>query len=55
MAKSLDILGLSRAGEIQARPTVAWTHLARPGQARPGLARPVLAWLTHCSVVVGFV
>ena len=40
MAKSLDILGLSHAGQIQARPGVTWPHLARPGQARPGLDLP---------------
>ena len=43
MAKSLDILGASRAGQIQARPGVTWPHLARPGLAWPGQASPGLA------------
>ena len=42
MAKSLHILGLSHAGQIQARPSVTWPHLARPGLVWPGQASPGL-------------
>ena len=43
MAKSLDILGLSHAGQVQSKPGVSWPHLARPGLDWPGQASPGLA------------